>query len=349
MTIEEVRELVNKHILQLQPYSSARDECTLPAEIFIDANENPYNIGYNRYPDPYQRKLKSAVSHWKGIADDKIFISNGSDEVIDLLIRAFCTPGSDQIVALKPSYGMYTVSANVQNVAIRYYPLDEDFAFDTDALLQFLDLKDKILFLCSPNNPSGNTYSKDQIIKIANHFNGIVAVDEAYIDFSSVAGVQNIAGEIPNLVVIQTMSKAMGSAGLRLGMAFMHPWLVSILNKIKPPYNVNSVTQELAIDRIEKYTELLPLVQEIINERGSLAKYMAGLPYVVTVFPSEANFLLVKVLDPDDLYDYLLMQGIVVRNRSKQFQCSGCLRFTIGTPAENKQLMSVLSSYTREN
>jgi len=338
-------DLVRENVLRLKPYSSARDEHTDMADIHLDANENPFNWAYNRYPDPYQRALKEAISEWKGIKAGNIFIGNGSDEIIDLLIRAFCEPKKDQIVTIHPSYGMYTVSADINSINVRYYRLDENFTFESEELIEYLKPEDKILFLCSPNNPSGNCFEPSAISKICNSFGGLVVVDEAYIDFADTESMLKYLDKIPNLIVMQTLSKAIGAAGIRLGMAFMDPYIVGILNKIKPPYNINSATQKIALERISEQKTIEVQIKQIIDGRSKMNDCLKSLLFVRKVFPSEANFILVKVDDPDDLYSYLLTRGIVVRNRSKQFRCEGCLRLTIGTPEEIDTLTVALNSY----
>lgn len=338
-------DLVRENVLRLKPYSSARDEHTDVADIYLDANENPFNWAYNRYPDPYQRTLKNAISQWKKVKADHIFIGHGSDEIIDLLIRAFCEPYKDQIVTIHPSYGMYTVSADINNVNVRYFPLDENFTFDSEKLVKYLQPNDKILFLCSPNNPSGNCIDPAIILHICKSFRGLVVVDEAYIDFAATESMLNYIYRIPNLIVMQTLSKAIGAAGIRLGMAFMDPYIVGILNKIKPPYNINSATQNIALERISDLKAIDAQIKQIIQGRTKMNDYLQSLPFVRKVFPSEANFILVKVDDPDDLYKYLLTRGIVVRNRNKQYRCEGCLRLTIGTTDEMESLAKALFSY----
>lgn len=338
-------DLVRENVLRLKPYSSARDEHTDVADIYLDANENPFNWAYNRYPDPYQRTLKNVISQWKKVKADYIFIGHGSDEIIDLLIRAFCEPYKDQIVTIHPSYGMYTVSADINNVNVRYFPLDENFTFDSEKLVKYLQPNDKILFFCSPNNPSGNCIDPAIILQICKSFRGLVVVDEAYIDFAATESMLNYIYRIPNLIVMQTLSKAIGAAGIRLGMAFMDPYIVGILNKIKPPYNINSATQKIALERISDLKAIDAQIKQIIQGRTKMNDYLLSLPFVRKVFPSEANFILVKVDDPDDLYKYLLTRGIVVRNRNKQYRCEGCLRLTIGTPEEMESLAKALFNY----
>ncbi|HMR89885.1 MAG TPA: histidinol-phosphate transaminase [Saprospiraceae bacterium] len=349
MTIASVLNLVRPNVAALTPYSSARDEFTSEAKIFLDANENPYNWAFNRYPDPYQTKLKQAISAWRGIETQHIFIGNGSDEIIDLLIRAFCEPKVDNILTVRPSYGMYKVSADINEVNIKYHDLDEKFGLDFDSLLGCIDNETKILFLCSPNNPSGNCISIENLSHICRSFNGLVVVDEAYIDFASTPSMVSKLKEFPNSIILQTLSKAMGAAGIRLGLAFMHTEVVAILNKIKPPYNVNSATQEIAIDLISDRENIDGQIQQIIAERDALFQFLKTLIFVEDVFPSEANFILVKVKDVFKLYDFLLSKGIVARNRDKEFRCERCIRFTIGTPEENEQLKQSLLLFQQQN
>jgi len=345
MLLESVLNLVRSNVAALTPYSSARDEYTSEANIFLDANENPYNWAFNRYPDPYQSRLKEVISEWRAIDKSNIFVGNGSDEIIDLLIRAFCEPKIDSIIALRPSYGMYKVSAEINNVAIKYNDLDDKFQVDIISLLGTFDIQDKILFICSPNNPSGNCMSIENLSKLCQSFLGLVVVDEAYIDFTSTSSMVAKVKEFPNLIVLQTLSKAMGAAGIRLGMAFMHPEIVTVLNKIKPPYNVNSATQQIAIDILSDRENKKQQVEQIKVERTSLDQFLRQLDFVIEVFPSEANFILVRVKDVFRLYDYLLSNGIVARNRDKEFRCQGCIRFTIGTKEENEQLKDVLLKF----
>ncbi len=341
--------LVRQNVAALKPYSSARDEYTSDANIFLDANENPYTWAFNRYPDPYQSRLKDVISAWKSIDQSNIFIGNGSDEIIDLLIRAFCEPKIDSIVALRPSYGMYKVSADINNVAIKYCDLDGKFGLNIASLINLFELQDKILFVCSPNNPSGNCIPIEDLSVLCKSFFGLVVVDEAYIDFASTPSIVGKVKEFPNLIVLQTLSKAMGAAGIRLGMAFMHPEIVAVLNKIKPPYNVNSATQQIAIDRLAVSENIQQQVNQIKTERKSLDHFFRQLDFVTEVFPSEANFILVRVKDPFKLYNYLLSKGIVARNRDKEFNCQGCIRFTIGTPEENVQLKDALLIFQKQN
>lgn len=342
---ESLLSLVRKNVQQLNPYSSARDEFTDEAEIFLDANENPYNWEYNRYPDPYQNQLKEEIAKWRNVKKESIFIGNGSDEIIDLLIRAFCEPDTDSIISLNPSYGMYKVSAAINNVEVRYFDLDENFKINITSILNYFEKPDKILFLCSPNNPSGNCIAPEDVVLMCKTFHGLVVLDEAYIDFSNTKSLVEMVGLIPNLIVLQTMSKALGAAGIRLGMAFMAPEIVQILNKIKPPYNVNGATQQIAVSILTENEKSNRQISQIISERTKLNEHLKQLNFVVTVYPSEANFILVEVKDADALYKYLLKNGIVVRRRDKEFRCQNCIRITIGTSLENDILIQKLSNF----
>lgn len=336
MTIEETLSLVRPHLLNLQPYSSARDEfdqSTVGKEkfIYLDANENPFDTDYNRYPDPYQRELKDEISSIKGVPVDHIFLGNGSDEAIDLIIRLFCGEG-DEVVIPSPTYGMYEVSAKVNNVKIKKVPLNEDFQ------LTNIDLNSKVTFLCSPNNPTGNLLNIQP-----EFFKGIVVVDEAYIDFTSNPGFIKQLDKYPNLVVLQTLSKAWGLAGLRLGMAFAHPAIISLLNKIKPPYNISSAAQRLALETLQTANKD-KWVETIIGERKRVASELNKISTVRKVYPSEANFLLVKIDRAHDVYNELIRKNIVVRDRSKVKLCEDCLRITIGTLEENEMLLKALKN-----
>ena len=342
---EKLKNLVRKNVLALAPYSSARDEFTEVAEVYIDANENPYNWDYNRYPDPYQSNLKSAISEWKNVPAENWFLGNGSDEIIDLLIRGFCEPQKESILTLSPSYGMYKVSADINNVEVRTFPLDEDFGFDTETLINQFVPSDKLLFICSPNNPSGNTYTNDTILKLCRSFAGLVVVDEAYIDFADTQSMASFVQTTPNLAVLPTLSKAMGAAGIRLGIGIMDQDLITILNKIKPPYNINEASQKIALSIVKNRIEKLKQVSEILDERSKLISKISAYQFVKKVFPTEANFVLVKVDNADHLYNYLLSKGIVARNRTRQFRCEGCIRFTIGTPVENQILLKALDEF----
>ncbi|MCB0553771.1 MAG: histidinol-phosphate transaminase [Phaeodactylibacter sp.] len=343
--MSSINHLVRSNILRLTPYSSARSEYKGWAEIFLDANENPYDTGYNRYPDPLQWKLKERISVLKGVAPENIFLGNGSDEAIDLLIRIFCEPGVDHIITLPPTYGMYKVSADIANVPVKEVLLDKDFQPDVAAILSAADGHSKLLFLCSPNNPTANSFKLDKVQELLAGFPGIVVVDEAYIDFSGQPSCINLLAEFPNLVVMQTFSKAWGMAGIRLGMAFASEEITGLFNKVKPPYNINQLTQEVALEALENQQQQEEWVQQILGQRVVLTQYLSGLDYVQRIYPSDANFLLVRVKDPKSVYDFLVSNGIIVRDRSRVALCEGCLRITIGTPEENEQLFRALLEF----
>ena len=339
--------LVRPNILALKPYSSARDEFKGEAHIFVDANENslgsPLATDYSRYPDPQQWPLKQAIAQLKGVMPEQIFLGNGSDEAIDLLMRAFCEPGRDNIVLLPPTYGMYAVQANIDDVPIRRAPLRPDFSPDVEAVRQVCDAHSKLLFLCSPNNPSGNCLPASFIRDMLGVFPGLVVVDEAYVDFSTQGSVVDWLGEFPNLVVLQTFSKAWGLAGLRVGMAFAHPFLIGVLNKIKYPYNLSLANIALAQEALTHADLVRDKVALLLSERARLEKALPVLPCVEQVFPSDANFLLVRVSDADKIYGQLSQQGIIVRNRHREMHCANCLRITVGSPEENTALLEALA------
>ncbi len=334
--------LLRKNILTLQPYSSARDEYSGEAMIFLDANENPYNQPYNRYPDPLQKKLKKKISGLKHVSVDRIFLGNGSDEPIDLLIRAFCEPGKENIITIDPTYGMYQVAAGINNVEVKKIPLTESFELNAGALLAAADENTKLVFLCSPNNPSGNSLEKEAVLEVMSRFQGIVVLDEAYVDFAPEKSMLPQLDAFPNLVILQTFSKAWGMAGIRLGMAFAAPEIISVLSKIKYPYNLNILTQQKALELIDNSTQIESWVKQIIQERENMSKMLLKFPFVVKVFPSEANFILVKMHDARGIYEFLREKGVIVRDRSRVFLCEDSLRITIGTPDENNQLINML-------
>ncbi len=340
-----INSLVRPNILDLKPYSSARSEFKGVADVFLDANENPFETGLNRYPDPLQRRLKEEISKIKGIAAEHIFLGNGSDEAIDLLIRIFCEPGLDRIIILPPTYGMYKVSADISNVAVQEIPLKSDFQPDVDAILSQSDEHSKILFICSPNNPTGNAFKFDKINDLARDFPGIVVVDEAYIDFSTQNSALELLPQYPNLAIMQTFSKAWGLAGLRLGMAFAGKAIISLLNSVKPPYNINQLTQQAALKALQNYSQQESWVQSILQQRAILQQQLAALEYVERIYPTDANFLLVKVAKPNELYRYLIDRKIIVRNRSKAPLCEGCIRITVGRAEENQRLFAALAEY----
>ena len=337
----DVNAWMRPNIRAMQPYSSARDECHGSASVFLDANENPYNAPYNRYPDPMQWRLKERISEIKGVPVESIFLGNGSDEPIDLLLRAFCEPGKEKMLTTDPTYGMYQVAAEVNNVACVKVPLREDFSLDLPALLARIDDATKLIYLCSPNNPTGNSLGHDVIREVLRHFRGIVVVDEAYIDFSAGPSFLRELGEWPNLVVLQTLSKAWGCAAIRLGMAFASPEIIGVLNKIKYPYNVNLLTQEKALELLDEDRMRTQLAQ-ILQERTRLRRDLSAIPLVRRIYPTDANFLLVDVGDADGVYHKLVEEGIIVRNRNRVTLCRGCLRITVGTPEEDDKLLAAL-------
>ncbi len=339
----EIKKLIRKNILALSPYSTARDEYTGSIGTFLDANESPFENGYNRYPDPRQKTLKALIGKIKGVDPSNMFIGNGSDEAIDLLFRIFCTPGKDNAIAIAPSYGMYEVAADINDVQMRKVLLNPDFSLPVDALLNAADECSKLLFICSPNNPTGNAFPLADILRVVKGFGGIVVVDEAYIDFSDEPGLTDKLASCPNLVILQTLSKAWGMAGLRCGLAFASEEIIGFMNMVKYPYNINRATVE-HVERLiaEPVAEQVTLIK---RERDRLAALIAGMPFVDRVFPSDANFLLVKVDDADGLYNYLIEHGIIVRNRSRVALCDGCLRITVGTPDENSRVIEVLHDY----
>lgn len=344
--MKELQELTRSNIWRLKPYSSARDEYNgAAASVFLDANENPYNMPHNRYPDPMQRELKKELSKIKKISPEHIFLGNGSDEAIDLVYRAFCEPRIDNVVAIDPTYGMYQVCAEVNNVEYRKVLLDEDFQFSADRLLAATDEHTKLIFLCSPNNPTGNDLLRSEIEKVIHEFEGLVILDEAYNDFSEAPSFLEELSKYPNLIVLQTFSKAWGCAAIRLGMAFASRDTIAILNKIKYPYNVNELTQKRAVEMLHRYYEIERWVKTLKEERENLEAEFAELPCTVKMFPSHANFFLARVTDAGKIYNYLVGEGIIVRNRNSVSLCGNCLRVTVGTTSENDKLIETLKKY----
>lgn len=343
--------LVRTNIRTLKPYSSARDEFKGEASIFLDANENslgsPLVKWYNRYPDPLQLKVKEKIAFIKKIPVDQIFLGNGSDEAIDLLFRCFCEPGIDEVVIFPPTYGMYEVSANINNVKLNRVPLTEQFQLDLEALEQAIKPSTKIIWICSPNNPTGNSIDREAIEMILNNFDGLVVIDEAYINFSRQKSWLSDLQDYPNLVVLQTLSKAWGLAGIRLGMAFASPEIIGYLNKVKPPYNISEPVQELAVKALEEIGQVNDMIVTLVNERQNMVTSLLQNEEVVKIYPSDANFLLVKFKDAAGLYKYFVEQGIVVRDRSNVVLCEGCLRITVGTPQENQKLLGSLNSFNK--
>ncbi len=342
--MKPINELLRKNIANLKPYSSARDEFSGSASVFLDANENPYDTGYNRYPDPYQQDVKKRIAEIKGVQAKQIFLGNGSDEPIDLLYRAFCNPGIDNSIIMEPSYGMYTVSADINDIEIRKVLLNDDYQIEASKLLAAADDKSKLLFLCSPNNPTANSLDRSEMIKVIEGFNGIVVVDEAYIDFAPGTTLLTDMDKYPNLVVLQTFSKAWGLAGIRLGMAFASPEIIKILSKIKYPYNINQLTQQRVMQSLQNVEEKDAWVKTIIAEREKLANELKKLPFVQKVYPSNANFLLVKMENAREKFESLMNEGVIVRDRSKVALCEGSLRITVGSPEENRELLMKLES-----
>jgi histidinol-phosphate aminotransferase len=341
-TFIDVNSLVRKNILGMKPYSSARDEFHGEAEVFLDANENPYPSPYNRYPDPLQWRVKEKLAEIKGIAPEQIFLGNGSDEPIDLIIRAFCEPNQDSILITEPTYGMYKVCADVNAVNVQQVLLTPDFDLELDAFPKTFDSTTKVVFLCSPNNPTGNVLSRDKILEVLKRFYGLVVIDEAYIDFTKSKSFIHDLKKYPNLVVLQTFSKAWGLAGLRLGMCYASKEIISVLNKIKYPYNINIRTQELALEALDNAYRKDVWVDEILKEREQLKRELQKLEIVDNIFPSDANFLLVRVKDAPAAYQYLIEKRIIVRDRSRVNLCYNCIRITVGTPEENKRLIEAL-------
>ena len=331
------------NILGLKPYSSARDEYSGEAMVFLDANENPWNQPWNRYPDPLQRVLKNRVAEIKHVDPSSIFLGNGSDEPIDLLIRIFCEPGVHHIVQIEPTYGMYAVAAGVNNIGVTGVPLGEGYELDSAAILKAVDDQTRIIFLCSPNNPTGNALDGREIEKVIAGFNGPVVVDEAYVDFSSKGSLLSRLGEFPNLVILQTFSKAWGMAGLRLGMAFARQEIIALMNRIKYPYNLSSLTQKTALELLADSGKTREWVKNLLEQREWLARELKKIGCIETVFPSDANFLLVRVKGARAIYDSLTARGIVVRDRSRIVLCRESLRITVGTPEENRLLIDYLN------
>ena len=338
-----LKELTRPNVWALKPYSSARDEYSgVEASVFLDANENPYNTPNNRYPDPLQRELKALIAPLKGVKEENIFLGNGSDEAIDLVFRAFCRPGVDNVVAIDPTYGMYQVCAEVNDVEYRKMLLDVYYQFKASSLLSAIDENTKAIFVCSPNNPTGNSLCRKEIESLLKRFDGLVIVDEAYIDFSSSESLLKDLDKYPNLIVLQTFSKAWGCAAIRLGMAFASPEIIAIFNKIKYPYNVNRLTQEEAIKVLQHPETIKEWVNTLLEERTRVMEEFVKLPCCVRVFPTDANFFLAKVYEATQLYNYLVSEGIIVRNRTNVALCNDCLRITIGTKEENDALLDAL-------
>lgn len=348
MNIEDVLKLVRPNILGLEAYSTARDDCgSNQPEIFLDANENPYNNGINRYPDPHQKALKAKIAEIKGLDPEMLFLGNGSDEAIDLVYRVFCVPGASNAVSIAPSYGMYEVASAMNDVEFRKVQLRPDFSMDTEAMLSAADSKTRLMFICSPNNPTGNSFPVEQIEDILERFGGVVVLDEAYIDFSVRPSLVSLVKRYPNLIVLQTLSKAWGMAGLRIGLAIADPAVIALMSKVKYPYNINVLAQKMALMKLDEAAKDRA-VTEIVGQRFRLEKELAKCPEVKGIYSSDANFLLVRFDNPDEVYERLLAGGVIVRNRSKVSGCEGCLRITVGIPSENDRLLRLLSSPVTE-
>ena len=344
--MKPLHKLVRKNIWELTPYSSARDEYSgCEARVFLDANENPYNSPINRYPDPLQRKLKAEFSKIKGVSPKCMFLGNGSDEAIDLLYRIFCNPGIDNVVAIEPTYGMYKVCADINNVEYRPVSLNSHFQIDALQLLAATDRNTKLIWICSPNNPTGNCINRETIIHLLENFGGIVVVDEAYSDFSSETPFRRNLSSYPNLVVLNTMSKAWGCAAIRLGMAFASEEIITLFNKVKYPYNVNQLTQNEALQMLNDVVQIEKWVNLILAERERMIDAFKLLPICQQTYPTEANFFLAKMTDANAIYQYLIDKGIVVRNRNSVTLCRDCLRITIGMKSENQELLAALRCY----
>jgi histidinol-phosphate aminotransferase len=345
----EIEKLVRSNIQRHRPYSSARSEFTGTADVFLDANENafgsPAGEGFNRYPDPLQIDLKNRVAELHAVAASQIFIGNGSDEAIDLLFRIFCEPGRDECVICPPTYGMYRVSAEINDVVVNEIPLTSEFQLSVPSILGAISAQTKLIFICSPNNPTGNLMSRDDVVKIADQFDGIVVVDEAYFDFANGSSMIREIGLLPNIVVLRTFSKAWGMAGLRVGLAFGSERVIALMNRVKPPYNVSTIAQQAVLGALDEKEKVDSWIANTLAERARLIEALAELPFVKAIYPSDANFILVRTDDANGIYEYLIEQMIVVRDRSNVVLCEECLRITIGTDLENDRLLDALENY----
>lgn len=341
--------LVRENIKSLKPYSSARHEFTGKASVFLDANENafgsPLEENFNRYPDPLQWQVKFQLARIKGVPAENIFIGNGSDEVIDLAYRIFCNPKTDNVIVCPPTYGMYQVSADINDVPVKKVPLTKDFQLDVDGILNAVDANTKLLFICSPNNPTGNNMSRNDVETVLNNFKGIVIIDEAYINYSRQKTFIQELTEYPNLIVMQTLSKAWGLAALRMGIAFASMDIIDLFNKVKPPYNINEASQQLALEGLQNTQQVNDWIKTVVHEKENIITGLSRLHFVKHIYPSDANFILVKVTDADAVYDFLAQNGIVIRNRTKEVMCENCVRITIGTETENSLLIKTLNAY----
>jgi len=349
----DLENLVRENIKNLTPYSSARKEFSGAAQIFLDANENsfgsPLAQNFNRYPDPLQTSIKEKIAEWNNVKPSEIFVGNGSDEAIDLLFRIFCRPQIDNVLICPPTYGMYEVSAEINDVKIKRANLTVDFELDFERIKNSIDENTKLLFVCSPNNPSGNSFERENILRLVKDFQGLVVVDEAYIHFSQEKSLVSEINNFPNLVILQTFSKAWGLAGLRVGLAFADEKTIKLFNRVKPPYNVSQIAQEAILQALENKSQVKETIAEIVSEREKLIEKLNEFSFVTKIYPSDANFILVKSTDAEQIYKFLLGEKIVVRNRSNVELCAGCLRITVGTSEENKALLNSLEKLTEEN
>ncbi|WP_158826355.1 histidinol-phosphate transaminase [Mucilaginibacter lacusdianchii] len=345
----DINNILRENIKNLKPYSSARDEFQGEASVYLDANENafgsPLDTAYNRYPDPLQFQVKKRLSEIKGVPPRNIFLGNGSDEAIDILFRSFCNPVADNVILVPPTYGMYEVSANINDVQIKKVNLTDDYQLNMEGIAEAIDAHTKMIFICSPNNPTGNSINRDDIETLLTNFKGLVVVDEAYINFSRQKSFIQELTEYANLVVLQTLSKAWGLAGLRVGMAFASEEIIEVMNKVKPPYNINEASQQLALQALQNTTQVNAWIKEVLAERDKLVLELRNFEFVLDIYPSDANFILVKTTDAKGIYNYLVQHGIIVRDRSKVELCEGSLRFTIGTPKENVILINTLKNF----
>lgn len=345
----DINNILRKNIANLTPYSSARDEFKGEASVYLDANENafgsPLEQQYNRYPDPMQYNVKKRLSEIKGVPPRNIFLGNGSDEAIDILFRSFCNPGVDNVILVPPTYGMYEVSANINDVQVKKVNLTEEYQLNLEGIAEAIDKHTKIIFICSPNNPTGNSINRDDVETLLANFSGLVVVDEAYINFSRQKTFIQELTEYANLVVLQTLSKAWGLAGLRIGMAFASEEIIEVMNKVKPPYNINEASQELALKALENVDQVNKWIKETLDQRDRLVLGLKNYDFVVDIYPSDANFILVKTTDAKGIYNFLVERGIIVRDRSKVELCEGSLRITVGTPAENDVLLQNLQQF----
>ncbi|MDB5132040.1 MAG: histidinol-phosphate transaminase [Mucilaginibacter sp.] len=344
-----INNILRENIKNLVPYSSARDEYQGAASVFLDANENAYGSPlvqqFNRYPDPLQYEVKKRLSEIKGAPPRNIFLGNGSDEAIDILFRSFCNPGTDNVILVPPTYGMYKVSANINDVEARNVPLTDDFQLNLEGIAEAIDKHTKLIFICSPNNPTGNSINRADVETLLANFTGLVIVDEAYINFSRQKTFIQELTEYANLVVLQTLSKAWGLAGLRIGMAFASEEIIEVMNKVKPPYNINEASQQLALQALANIDQVNAWIKETLIQRDNLVLQLKDFDFVLDIYPSDANFILVKTSDPRGIYNFLVEKGIIVRDRSKVDLCVGCLRITVGTPDENKKLIQTLQDF----